>query len=80
MVVIFFRYYLKINKINFFWQIYCIILTAIICRYNLVSEFNRGADELLKTSNRVSYFFGMAGAFGMFIVANFQETAVIQVF
>lgn len=48
-------------------------------RYSLVVELNRSSDLLLKDVNRVALYTGLLGALGMFIVANFQETAVIQI-
>ena len=46
-------------------------------RYSLIVELNRSYDEMLKLVNKISFYFGLLGAFGMFIVANFQETAVV---
>ena len=40
-------------------------------------ELNRSYDETLKLVNKVSFYLGLIAAFGMFIVANFQETAVV---
>ncbi|KAH7732150.1 Frag1/DRAM/Sfk1 [Aphelenchoides avenae] len=55
-------------------------LSALIIslRYSLVVELNRSSDLLLKATNRLAFYAGLLGALGMFIVANFQETAVIQ--
>lgn len=42
-------------------------------------ELNRSTDLTLKLVNRVVFYLGLIGALGMFFVANFQETAVIQI-
>lgn len=48
-------------------------------RYDLIAELNRNSNDLLTLMNKLSYYFGLIGAFGMFLVANFQESAVIQI-
>lgn len=45
----------------------------------MIVELNRSTDLSLKFVNRWIFYIGIAGAFGMFFVANFQETAVIQI-
>uniref|UniRef100_A0A915DPA4 CWH43-like N-terminal domain-containing protein n=1 Tax=Ditylenchus dipsaci TaxID=166011 RepID=A0A915DPA4_9BILA len=59
----------------------CSFLSMLIVylRYSLVAELNRSSDLLLKSFNRLNLYAGLLGASGMFLVANFQETAVIQV-
>lgn len=65
---------------------------SMLFRYDLVSELNRNSNELLTIMNKIAYYFGVLGAVGTFLgelnkslqgtrtlVANFQETAVIQV-
>uniref|UniRef100_A0A914ZEG8 DNA damage-regulated autophagy modulator protein 1 n=1 Tax=Parascaris univalens TaxID=6257 RepID=A0A914ZEG8_PARUN len=54
-------------------------MLIIYLRYSLVSELNRSADLCLKRVNELSLVAGLLGAFGMFLVANFQETAVLTV-
>jgi len=54
-------------------------MLVIYLRYSLVAELNRSSDLVLKTFNRLCLYSGLLGATGMFIVANFQETAVVQV-
>uniref|UniRef100_A0A183CBA9 DNA damage-regulated autophagy modulator protein 2 n=1 Tax=Globodera pallida TaxID=36090 RepID=A0A183CBA9_GLOPA len=51
----------------------------IILRYSLVVELNRSSDLKLKAVNRLAFYVGISSGVGMFIVANFQETAVVQV-
>ncbi|VDK75712.1 unnamed protein product [Litomosoides sigmodontis] len=48
-------------------------------KYLLVVELNRDSDRLLKRLNVFTYAIGMIGGVGMFVVANFQESAVITV-
>jgi hypothetical protein len=63
-----------------FLNISSFLSMLIIClRYSLVVELNRSSDLVLKSVNRLALYAGLFGAFGMFIVANFQETAVIQI-
>jgi len=59
----------------------CSFLSLLVCylRYSLVVELNRGSDAILEKMNEVTLYFGALGAFGMFIVANFQETALIYI-
>jgi len=50
----------------------------------LVAELlSQNSDQeeypLISLTNRLSLFAGLLGGVGMFIVANFQETAVIQI-
>lgn len=45
----------------------------------MVVELNNSSDLILKTANQLALYSGVLGAVGMFIVANFQETAVIQI-
>ncbi|OZC10833.1 hypothetical protein X798_02256 [Onchocerca flexuosa] len=56
-----------------------LIMLIIYLRYSLVVELNRDSDRLLKRMNTFACAIGMLGGVGMFIVANFQETAVITV-
>ncbi|VDM98629.1 unnamed protein product [Thelazia callipaeda] len=56
-----------------------IIMLVIHLRYSLVVELNRDSDNCLKLLNTSSCVFGILSSFGMFIVANFQESAVITV-
>uniref|UniRef100_A0A914LZS8 CWH43-like N-terminal domain-containing protein n=1 Tax=Meloidogyne incognita TaxID=6306 RepID=A0A914LZS8_MELIC len=56
----------------------------VILRYHLVAELlSQNSDQeeypLISLTNRLSLFAGLLGGVGMFIVANFQETAVIQI-
>ncbi|KAI1731977.1 frag1/DRAM/Sfk1 family domain-containing protein [Ditylenchus destructor] len=53
-------------------------MLVVFLRYSLVVELNRSSDLILKQFNRLSLYAGLLGAVGMSIVANFQETAVIQ--
>jgi len=53
--------------------------TTVYLRYSLVVELNRSSDLTLKTVNRVVLYFGLVGALGMFVVANFQEGAVVWI-
>ncbi|KAI6177376.1 hypothetical protein M3Y97_00900300 [Aphelenchoides bicaudatus] len=59
----------------------CAMFSALIVhlRYDLIAELNRNSNDMLTIINKLSWYFGMIGAFGMFLVANFQESAVIQV-
>ena len=45
----------------------------------LLSQNSDHEDYIISISNRFSLFAGLIGGFGMFIVANFQETAVVRV-
>lgn len=56
-----------------------ISILVVYLRYSLVVELNRSSDLLLKTANRVFLYAGIGGGTGMFLVANFQETVLIQV-
>ncbi|KAM3727059.1 DNA damage-regulated autophagy modulator protein [Dirofilaria immitis] len=56
-----------------------LIMLIIYLRYSLVVELNRDSDHLLKRLNIFAFVIGMVGGVGMFVVANFQETAVITV-
>uniref|UniRef100_A0A0N5ADD3 DNA damage-regulated autophagy modulator protein 2 n=1 Tax=Syphacia muris TaxID=451379 RepID=A0A0N5ADD3_9BILA len=57
---------------------FCSALSMLIIylRYSLIVELNRGSDLLLQNVNRISLVIGGVGAFGMFGVANFQETSL----
>jgi len=59
----------------------CSMLTALIItlRYDLIAELNRNSNVKLKYLNKFAYIVGLVGSFGMFLVANFQETAVVQI-
>ncbi|TMS36557.1 hypothetical protein L596_003696 [Steinernema carpocapsae] len=60
---------------------FCAILTALIIylRYGLVKELNRNFHQNTTRLNNLSLYVGLLSSCGMFIVANFQETAVIQI-
>ncbi|CAK5083163.1 unnamed protein product [Meloidogyne enterolobii] len=55
----------------------------VILRYHLVAELlSQNSDQEyqpISLANILSLFAGLLGGVGMFIVANFQETAVIQI-
>ncbi|KAF7639625.1 hypothetical protein Mgra_00000950 [Meloidogyne graminicola] len=59
------------------------IALIVILRYHLIAELiNQNSDfekQILFITNRFSLFSGLLGGLGMFIVANFQETAVVKV-
>ncbi|KAI6233919.1 DNA damage-regulated autophagy modulator protein 1 [Aphelenchoides fujianensis] len=59
----------------------CAMLSIVIInlRYNLIAELVRDSNDLLKRLNNYGLYLGTFAATGMFIVANFQETAVIQI-
>jgi hypothetical protein len=59
----------------------CAFLSLLIVhlRYSLIAELNRSYDLTLKFFNKLSFYMGALGACGMFVVANFQETAVIWI-
>ncbi|KAI6216031.1 hypothetical protein M3Y94_00455600 [Aphelenchoides besseyi] len=59
----------------------CAFLSVLIInlRYHLISELNRDSNQLLKRLNTYGLYLGTIAAFGMFVVANFQETAVIRI-
>uniref|UniRef100_A0A7E4VEM6 DNA damage-regulated autophagy modulator protein 2 n=1 Tax=Panagrellus redivivus TaxID=6233 RepID=A0A7E4VEM6_PANRE len=59
----------------------CSFLSALLVylRYSVIVELNRSFDAELKAVNRVALYLGTIGAFGMCLVANFQETAVIVI-
>lgn len=59
------------------------IALIVILRYHLVAELlsqdSGQEDHHISLTNRLSLFAGLLGALGMFIVANWQETAVVRV-
>ncbi|CAD5221984.1 unnamed protein product [Bursaphelenchus xylophilus] len=59
----------------------CALLSIVIVhlRYSLIAELNRSSNLFLKRLNGLALYLGTFGGIGMFIVANFQETAVVKV-
>ncbi|CAJ0584161.1 unnamed protein product, partial [Mesorhabditis spiculigera] len=54
-------------------------MIVIYLRYSLVKELIRGSDQKIERANGIALFFGLVGAMGMMVVANFQESAVIKI-
>ncbi|PAV75476.1 hypothetical protein WR25_16229 [Diploscapter pachys] len=57
----------------------CLSMLVIYIRYQLIESLIRDSDQQISNLNFVSLILGLLGGFGMMVVANFQETAVIMV-